>query len=45
MRRAGGFAGILVRVNVTAERVGVSLTMSGRPSQFGIEGADRWQAA
>ncbi|MEV4315584.1 type III PLP-dependent enzyme [Actinocrispum sp. NPDC049592] len=37
VRRLGGFAGILLRVNVTSDRRGASLTMSGRPSQFGID--------
>ncbi|MEV0764748.1 hypothetical protein [Nocardia sp. NPDC050435] len=40
IRRIGGFAGILVRVNVTTDRKGASLTMSGRASQFGIDDAD-----
>ncbi|SDZ35577.1 diaminopimelate decarboxylase [Amycolatopsis xylanica] len=39
-RAVGGFAGILLRVNVSSAHQGASLAMSGRPSQFGVDDAD-----
>ncbi|TCO59319.1 type III PLP-dependent enzyme [Actinocrispum wychmicini] len=44
VRAVGGFAGILLRVNITSAHTGASLTMSGRPSQFGIDDADLMSA-
>jgi diaminopimelate decarboxylase len=40
VRRVGGFAGILLRVNLTQDTAGSSLTMSGRASQFGLDDTD-----